>query len=350
MPDFFSLPVKAVTRITPSAVSVLFDVPAELEEKFKFIPGQYIDIKKELNGEELRRAYSICSSLHSAELRIGIKEMSGGKFSVYANSGLKAGDNLEVSIPKGNFVLKPDKTKNQNYLAIATGSGITPVLSIVQSVLEWEPNSKFLLLFGNRSSEEVMFKTELDALQKTFPDRFFLHYVFSQQQKENDYSGRINVALIQSVLSGYRSNFNVDEVYLCGQEAMIDMAKEYFFKEGLTSEQVHFELFSVTKKPQDVTENFSGEAEVTVVLDDESTIFKMHPRETVLAAALKHGLDAPYSCQGGICSSCLAKLTYGKVKMDNNRILSKEELDEGLILTCQSHPVSEKITVNYDNV
>ncbi|MDZ7613318.1 MAG: iron-sulfur cluster-binding domain-containing protein [Flavobacteriaceae bacterium] len=195
-----------------------------------------------------------------------------------------------------------------------------------------------------------MFKPELDSLQRTYTDRFLLHYVFSQKWEENDYTGRINVALIQSVLSGYGSNFNVDEVFLCGQEAMIDMAKEYFIKQGLTSEQIHFELFSVTKEPKDEVENFSGEAEVTIILDDESTTFKMQQRETVLAAALKHGLDAPYSCQGGICSSCLAKLTSGKVKMDNNRILSQEELEEGLILTCQSHPVSEKITVNYDNV
>ena len=350
MPDFYSLSIKEVTRITPSAVSVLFDVPAELKKEFKFIPGQYIDIRKELNGEELRRAYSICSSLQSDELRIGIKEMIGGKFSVYANSSLKAGDHLEVSIPKGNFVLEPESTKNKKYLAIATGSGITPILSLVQSVLELEPKSKFLLLFGNRSIEDVMFKTELDVLQKTFPDRFFLHYVFSQKWKENDYTGRINEAMIESVLSEDALNYNVDEVFLCGQEAMIDMAKEYFIKQGLTSKQVHFELFSVTEAPKKEKENFSGEAEVTIVLDDESTTFRMHQQETVLAAALKHGLDAPYSCQGGICSSCLAKLTYGKVKMDNNRILSKEELEEGLILTCQSHPVSEKISINYDHV
>ena len=349
MSDFFLLPVKEVTRISTIAVSVLFDVPAELKEEFKFIPGQYIDIKIELNGEELRRAYSICSSLQSEELRIGIKEMSQGKFSVYANKNLQAGDYLYVSKPKGNFLLQLEKTKKRNYLAIATGSGITPILSMVQSVLESEPNSKFVLLFGNRSSEDTMFKNELDSLHKSFPVRFLLHYTFSQQIVEHCYSGRINDAMIISVLSAYRPMFNFDEVFLCGQETMIDMAKAYFKKQGFKSEQVHFELFS-TEEPKKEMENFSGEAEVTVVLDDESTIFIMDRRETVLAAALKQGLDAPYSCQGGICSSCLAKLTAGKVKMDNNRILSQEELDEGLILTCQSHPVSEKVTINYDIV
>ncbi len=350
MTDFFLLPVKEVTRISTSAVSVLFDVPAELKEKFKFIPGQYIDIKKELKGEELRRAYSICSSLQSDALCIGIKEMSRGKFSVYANHNLQAGDRLDVSKPKGNFLLQPEKTKKKNYLAIATGSGITPILSMVQSVLESEPNSKFVLLFGNRSSEDTMFKTELDSLQKSFSDRFLLHYSFSRQSAENCYSGRINEALIDTVLSVYGPMFHIDEIFLCGQEAMVDMAKVYFKKQGFKSEQVHFELFSLTEEPKKEIKHLSGEAEVTVVLDDESTIFMMDRRETLLAAALKQGIDAPYSCQGGICSSCLAKLTAGKVKMDNNRILSQEELGEGLILTCQSHPVSEKVTINYDIV
>lgn len=349
MPDFFLITVKEVDRISPTAVSVLFDVPAELKNEFKFIPGQYIDIKKELKGEELRRAYSICSSLQSDALRIGIKEMNQGKFSVYANHNLQAGDCLDVSKPKGNFLLQPEITKKKNYLAIATGSGITPILSMVQSVMESEPGSKFILLFGNRNVEDTMFKSELDSLQKSFSDRFLLHYTFSRQSVENCYSGRINEALIDSVLSAYRPMLHIDEVYLCGQEAMIDMAKAYFKKQGFKSEQVHFELFFI-EEPKKEMENLSGEAEVTVVLDDESTIFKMDRKDTVLAAALKRGLDAPYSCQGGICSSCLAKLTAGKVKMDNNRILSQEELDEGLILTCQSHPLSDKITINYDTV
>ncbi len=349
MPDFFLLTVKEVDRISPSAVSVLFDVPADLKEDFKFIPGQYIDINKELNGEELRRAYSICSSLESDALRIGIKEMDEGKFSVYANRKLQAGDRLNVSRPKGNFLLQPEKTKKKNYLAIATGSGITPILSMAQSVMESEPCSKFVLLYGNRNAEDTMFKTELDSLQKSFSDRFLLHYTFSRQSVENCYSGRIDEALIDLVLSVYRPMFHIDEIFLCGQEGMIDMAKAYFKKQGFKSEQIHFELF-FTEEPKKEMENFSGEAEVTVVLDDESTIFNMDRKDTVLAAALRKGLDAPYSCQGGICSSCLAKLTAGKVKMDNNRILSQEELDEGLILTCQSHPLSDKITINYDIV
>ena len=349
MPDFFLLTIKEVNRISPTAVSVLFDVPVELKEEFKFIPGQYIDIKKELKGEELRRAYSICSSLQSDALRIGIKEVNQGKFSVFANRSLKAGDRLNVSRPKGNFLLQLEKTKKKNYLAVATGSGITPILSMVESVMESEPGSKFVLLFGNRNTEDTMFKSELDSLQKSYSDRFLLHYTFSRQSVENCFSGRINEALLDSVLSTYRPMLHIDEVFLCGQEAMINMAKAYFKKQGFKSEQIRFELF-FTEEPKKEMEKLSGEAEVTVVLDDESTIFKMDRKDTVLAAALKKGLDAPYSCQGGICSSCLAKLTTGKVKMDNNRILSQEELDEGLILTCQSHPVSDKITINYDIV
>lgn len=351
MPKFHSLTIKEVKKETQNAVSILFNIPNELKEDFKFVAGQYINIKKSIAGEELRRAYSICSAPNSDELRIAIKAVDNGIFSVFATTILKEGDVLEVSKPLGKFILETNSTQIKNYLGIAAGSGITPIMAMIKAVLTDEPNSTFTLIYGNRTEADTIFKDEITLLQNAHPTQFQVQYVFSREQKETALFGRIDKGNLNFILKNKFKNTVFDAVFLCGPETMILMAKETFIEHGLEENTIHFELFT----PPVISESeihiaFEGTCEITVALDDEETTFEMDSKLTILTAALKEGLDAPYSCQGGICSSCLAKVTQGKAVMDKNSILSDAEIKDGLILTCQAHPTTQKITIDYDNV
>ncbi len=353
MPTFYKLSVKEIQQETENAVSILFEIPENLQQKFSFIPGQYITIKKELNGEEVRRAYSICSSKKSNTIRIGVKAVDKGTFSIYATTDLKEGDLLEVSPPEGRFILNPDND-HQNYLAFVAGSGITPVLSMIKSVLEADTNSKFVLVYGNKSPIESMFKSEIDQLKASYPERLFVYYIFSVIYNENALFGRIDASTVNDIVKNKHKGTDFDEFFLCGPENMIDTVKKDLLDKGIASENIHFELFSTKVEDMDTSgtseESLEGEAMITIVLDDEEETFSMKKEKSILEAALKKGLDAPYSCQGGICSSCLAQITEGKAVMDTNSILSEEEVKDGLILTCQAHPTTNKIIIDYDAV
>ncbi|MGB5382289.1 MAG: 2Fe-2S iron-sulfur cluster-binding protein [Lutimonas sp.] len=349
MSVFYPLKVKEVRRETASSVSVSFEVPAELENEFRFKPGQYVNIKKILREKELRRAYSICSSIHSGEVRIAIKKVDGGSFSVYANEKLKAGDVLDVTAPEGRFILDPE-VKADKYVLFAAGSGITPILSMLSSVLESENNCKVVLVYGNQSIEETMFLNNLESLKKNYPDRFSVHYVFSRKLSEKNHFGRISENLIKTIFKEENIDSSINGIYICGPEGMIEQVNDYLLQHQFSEDQIHIEWFNVSEEKEASQGEFKGVAKVTVVLDEEETIFEMRQEETILSAALAHGVDAPYSCQGGICSSCLAKVTEGAVKMDNNRILSAEELAEGFILTCQAHPITPIVSIDYDDV
>lgn len=353
MSIFYKLSVKEIQQETENAVSILFEIPENLQQEFSFIPGQYITIKKELNGEEIRRAYSICSSKKSNTIRIGVKAVDKGTFSIYATTDLKEGDVLEVSPPEGRFILNPDND-HQNYLAFVAGSGITPVLSMIKSVLEADTNSKFVLVYGNKSPIESMFKSEIDQLKASYPERLFVYYIFSVIYNENTLFGRIDASTVNYIIKNKHKGTDFDEFFLCGPENMIDTVKKDLLDKGIASENIHFELFSTKVEDMDTSdtseEGLEGEAMITIVLDDEEETFSMKKEKSILEAALKKGLDAPYSCQGGICSSCLAQVTEGKAVMDTNSILSEEEVKDGLILTCQAHPTTDKITIDYDAV
>ncbi len=353
MSTFYKLSIKEIQRETENAVSILFDIPESIREEFSFIPGQYITIKKELNGEELRRAYSICSSKKSNSIRIGIKAVDKGTFSVFATTNLKVGDALEVSPPEGRFILNPHND-NQNYVAFVAGSGITPVLSMLKSVLETENNNKFVLIYGNKSSDKTMFKTEIDQLKIAHPDRFFVYYTFSEANDSTALFGRIDTSTINYIIKNKHSNISFNEFFLCGPESMIDTVKTELLEKGFSEENIHFELFS-TKVEETLAfdiseEKLEGETLITVLLDDEEETFSMKKETSILDAVLKKGLDAPFSCQGGICSTCLAQVTEGNAIMEINNILSEDEVREGLILTCQAHPTTDKITIDYDAV
>jgi len=346
MSDFHKLTVKNIIKETANAVSVLFDIPENLKSVFKFEAGQYITLKAKINGEEIRRAYSICSTPKSGDLKVAIKAVEKGAFSQYAITQLKVGDVLEVMPPEGNFKIKIEA--NKNYIAFAAGSGITPIMSIIKSVLE-EDSSTFTLIYGNKSAEETIFKAELDKLNSE-KDNFNLHYIFSRERTDEALFGRIDTSIVNFHVKNKYKDISFDSAYLCGPEEMINQVSDALKAGSFSEENIYFELFTSSAKEENLDKIKEGFTEITVMLDDEETTFVMQQTDNILAASLRNNLDAPYSCQGGVCSSCLAKVTEGKAVMIKNSILTDGEVAEGLILTCQAHPTSPKITIDYDDV
>jgi len=350
MSTFYKLNIKEVKRETSSAISVVFNVPSELQTAYKFIAGQYINLKLTLDGKEIRRAYSICSSPNSDELRIAIKAVKNGKFSKFANDNLKAGDILEVGQPEGKFTFEPSADRQKNYAAFVAGSGITPVMAILQSVLENEPNSSFVLVYGNKTPEDTIFHSPLHELQLKYVGRFFVHYVYSQTKVENELFGRIDKSNINFVLNNKHKEKEFDKFYLCGPEEMINLATTVLKEHNVADKNIKFELFTTSSIENTEASSHEGHTKITVLVDDEETTFEMSQKQTLLEAALKQGIDAPYSCQGGICSSCLARISKGTAEMKKNSILTDKEVADGLILTCQAHPTSSEIFVDFDDV
>ncbi len=349
MSTFHKLVIEKIIKETADAVSILFTVPAELKEVYKFVAGQYITIKTTLNDQEIRRAYSICASPNTNEIKVAVKSVEKGLFSTYATTKLKEGTTIEVSEPEGKFILNP--SDNKNYIAFAAGSGITPVLSMVKAVLENEPSSTFTLVFGNKKADSTIFYDELNALVEQYPNQFNLHYVFSQEVRTNTKFGRIDKGHVNYFVKNVHKDIAFDSAYLCGPEEMITIASETLQENGFNEENIHFELFTATASDEDIQMQFpDGKSEITVLLDDEETTFAMDKTDTVLAASLRNKLDAPYSCQGGVCSSCIAKVTEGKAVMTKNSILTDDELEEGFILTCMAHPTTQKVVVDFDDV
>lgn len=351
MSQFHKLTVKEVQHITPNAVTISFHIPENLKKEFQFTAGQYITIKKEIEGKELRRDYSICSSPKSGEIKVGVKKIKGGSFSNYANTQLKEGDILEVHTPNGRFTLETNNSKSRNIAAFAAGSGITPVISIMQTVLEEDPHSNFVLVYGNKSVSETMFNDEILQLISTYNNRLMVYFIYSQEQPENSLFGRIEPSTVNFVIKNKHKDVNFDAFYLCGPEAMINSVSDTLQKNGVEKNKIHFELFtSSIPAEENLNDIPEGKTKVKVMLDDVEVEFVMDKKKLVLDAALSNKLDAPYSCQGGICSSCIARLKEGKVEMVKNQILTDGELAEGLILTCQSHPITDTIYIDYDDV
>ena len=350
MSSFYKLNIKEVRRETAEAVSVLFSVPLELKPNYSFMAGQYVTLKLTLDGEEIRRAYSICSSPESGELCIAIKSVSVGAFSTFANTNLKAGDIVEVSTPEGKFTFEPDASQIKNYAAFAAGSGITPIMSIVETMLESGPQSTFVLVYGNKAPEQTIFYERLHNLQSKYTGRFFVHFVFSRAKVENELFGRIEKSTVNFILNNKYKEIDFDKFYLCGPEEMITTVANVLKERNVKEKDIKFELFFAPKAENEIDVSLNGHTKITVLVDDEETTFEMSQKQTLLEAALKQGLDAPYSCQGGICSSCLARITVGTAEMKKNTILTDGEIAEGLILTCQAHPTSKEIFVDYDDV
>ncbi|SDK77282.1 ring-1,2-phenylacetyl-CoA epoxidase subunit PaaE [Salinimicrobium catena] len=350
MTKFFPLKIKDVIRETSQAVSLEFDIPENLKQEFAFKAGQYITIKTEVEGKEIRRAYSLCTPPTDETFKVTVKEVKGGMFSVIANNRLQPGDVLEVHPPEGKFVFEPlNDSHPHTYAAFAAGSGITPVLSILKTALEQEKYSRFVLIYGNKTPDDTIFFKELLELQMEHPDRLFVEFVYSQTKEEESHYGRIDESTVNYVLKNRFQGTTFTRFYLCGPEAMINHVTEVLLKNDIEKEKILFELFN-TEVEGEVKSDLEGQTEITIILDDEETTFTMPKNTTVLDAALDNGIDAPYSCQGGICSSCVARITEGEAEMEKNSILVDSEIEEGLVLTCQAHPLSSKLKIDYDDV
>lgn len=353
---FHTLTVKEVRSETPDCVSIAFDVPQNLQTEFIFEQGQNITIKKEIDGEEIRRSYSICSAPFENELRVAVKKVDGGKFSNYANSVLKAGDQLDILPPTGRFNTRLQTTNHKQYLAFAAGSGITPVISIIKTTLLTEPASSFTLVFGNRGRHSIIFFEELEGLKNKYLNRFNFINILSREKTDAPInSGRIDLNKLTELnkLVDYK---NTDEFFICGPEEMIFCVKEFLEASGIEQKKIHFELFTTPGQKQAAagsrqlaTGSNGPSSKITVKLDGRSFDFDLgFNAENILDAALKQGADLPFACKGGVCCTCKAKLLEGEVEMDVNWGLEHEEVEQGFILTCQSHPVTEKVVVDFD--
>ena len=354
---FHKLAIKEINKETADCVSVLFDIPDDLKGTFQFKQGQSLTMRTFIDNEEIRRTYSICSTPLENKWRVAIKKVEGGLFSTLANFHLKEGDVLEVMPPVGKFYVDLDPANKKNYLAIAAGSGITPVISIIKTTLHTEPLSQFTLVYGNRSRSSIIFFEELEALKNKYIDRFNFINVLSRERTDTPVNfGRINQEkLIElSKLIEYSST---DDVFLCGPEEMIFSVKAFLEQKGVDSKKIHFELFTVpgekqstVTRRQSMVEDVGPKSKITVKLDGRSFDFDLSLNSDIpiLDAALKQGADLPFACKGGVCCTCKAKLIEGAVTMDVHWGLEEEEVEQGYILTCQSHPKSGRVIIDYD--
>jgi phenylacetate-CoA oxygenase/reductase PaaK subunit len=345
---FHEVPVQAVRRLTEDSVTVTFDVPDELREQFQFTAGQHLTVRTDLGGEGVRRSYSICSPATSGELRIAVKHIPGGAFSTFALEQLGPGDVLELMTPTGRFGTPLDPLACKHYVAIAAGSGITPILSILQTTLEIEADSHFTLIYGNRTSETAMFRNELDELESRYADRLEIIHVRSREPHHlPELSGRIDREKLERWLRTTLPADTIDEWFLCGPIELVTTAREVLTGSGVNPERVHLELFHGYQQGNGRQHDYSAAA-VTIRLCGTEQTVELAPGDTILDAALRAGDDAPYACMGGACGTCRAKLLAGTVAMDHNYALGQTDLDSGYVLTCQSHPTSPAVTIDYD--
>lgn len=359
MPKFNELKVKDIRQETDDCVSIAFEVPESLKKDYLFTQGQYLTVKRQINGEEIRRSYSICSSPLDNDLRVAVKKVPGGRFSTFANEQLQVGDELAVMTPMGRFFTELNPANEHSYVAFAAGSGITPVMSIMKTVLQREPKSDFTLFYGNRATDSIIFREQIEALKNTFMGRLSVHHILSREQQDSElFYGRIDGEKCGVFCEKFFDPQAVDAFFLCGPYQMIEEVKKQLLERGVDKKNIHFELFTsegapppqATRKKKEEKELEDVEAMVTITLDGSSLEFPLSSKgETILDAALKAGADLPFSCKGGVCSTCRAKVRSGEVKMDVNYALEPEEVEQGYVLTCQSHPRTDHVHVDFDS-
>ena len=354
---FHSLRVKSVRPETDEAIVVSFAVPPELAEQFRFTQGQHLTLKHSVGGSEQRRSYSICAAPSEGELRVGIRKVPGGVFSSWVHEQLKAGDTLQVMTPEGRFFVPLDATASRHYLAIAGGSGITPILSIMKAVLEAEPKSRFTLIYGNRTQRSTMFTEEIEDLKNRYLSRLTLHLVFSQEATDLPlYHGRLDRARIGMFLATLVDPGGIDHAFVCGPHGVNDEAEAALLAAGVEAEKIHIERFGIPDESgpgraalQAPREGDAADARVTLVRDGVAREIDFHAEQgNVLDAAAAAGLEVPFSCKSGVCCTCRAKLLEGEVRMERNFALEKREVVAGFVLTCQSHPLTERVVLSFD--
>lgn len=353
-PKFHPLRLAEVRRETRDAISLRFDVPAELADDYRFTQGQHLTLKATVNGEELRRSYSICSGVDDDELRVAIKRVQGGRFSNWACDALHPGDTLEVMTPEGRFHTELDPASRRHYVAFAAGSGITPILSLIRTTLKREPHSRFTLIYGNRSLASTLFAEALEDLKDRYLSRFTLYHVFSREEQDVPlFNGRIDRARVAAFLDTLLPPDTLDAAFVCGPGAMIDEVEAGLLGAGMPAERIHFERFGV---PSDgapahhVEAGDAPQARITIVADGLRREMDFHASDpSILDVALAAGMDLPYSCKGGVCCTCRAKVVEGRVRMDKNYTLEQADVNAGYVLTCQAHPLTERVVISFDD-
>ena len=355
-PRFHRLAVNDLRRETADAVSMTFKIPGELADDYAFAPGQYLTLRTTMDGEEVRRSYSICSGPDDGELRIAVKKVDGGAFSSWAADELKSGDELDVMTPTGRFGIAPVPEHARTYVGLAAGSGITPILSIVKGVLAREPKSRFFLFYGNRSTGGVMFLEALEELKDRFLQRFSLFHVISGEEQDIPIlHGRLDGEKVRVLLRSLVPASTVDHVFICGPTGMSDDIEATCLDIGITEDRIHVERFisGLGGKPRPkavIAPSAPPKAFASLIIDGKRRDVPVAEGEAILDAALRAGMDLPFACKGGMCSTCRAKLVEGKAEMDVNYSLEPWELKAGFVLTCQAKPVSDRVVVDYDHV
>ena len=344
MKNSHHLVVSNIKQETVDSVVVSFKIEGETKSIYNFKAGQYLTLCSQIKGEEIKRSYSICSDPQSGKLQVGVKAIKNGVYSNYINDALRGGDTIEVSVPEGRFVL--DKSP-ANYLAFAAGSGITPIISIASDELRKNSSSIFVLGYGNKTLGSTMFKDSINALKNEFQGRFFVYNIYSQENNPDSFFGRIDSGFINQVLKQH-SSIDFEKVLLCGPEKMIQSATELLKGKSFNENQILFELFYSEASEKTIVSSKNSKA--TIIYDDETLSLEVPENMTILDAALQKNIDVPYSCQGGVCSSCIAKVSSGSASMLQNNILTDSEIEEGLVLTCQAVPKTQEITVDFDDV
>ncbi|HEX7639531.1 MAG TPA: 1,2-phenylacetyl-CoA epoxidase subunit PaaE [Burkholderiaceae bacterium] len=354
---FHPLRVRAVRPETDEAMVVTFDVPPELGEHFRFTQGQYLTLRRRIDDEDVRRSYSICAGLDDGELRVGVRRVKGGRFSNWLAEHLRAGDLVDVMPPQGRFFVPLDPAASRHYLGVAGGSGITPVLSIMKTVLAREPGSRFTLVYGNRRAASTMFKEELEDLKNRYFTRLALHHVFSEERVDSPLNqGVLDRAKLAEFLGGLVAPGRIDHAFVCGPYTMNDEAEAALLAAGVPQERIHVERFGVATAPgapvpQPAAEpGDAPDCALTVVRDGITHALHFHEADgSLLECASKAGLDVPFSCKTGVCGTCRAHLESGEVRMTRNYALDARDLAAGFILTCQAHPVTPEVKVSFDH-
>ncbi len=345
MNKFYPLTISSIIELTAEAVVLNFDVANN--DLFQFKAGQYITIKHQINGEELRRAYSICSA-NNEGVSIGVKRVEGGKMSTFLTTDLKAGDVLEVMPPTGNFIIEEDK---KHSVGICAGSGVTPILSMIKTVLAQDSDNKFTLIYGNKTQDSTMFSEALKALQNEYPTRLKIHWAYSQEKVAGTINARLNKNTLQQLLNTFITLKIADAYFICGPGELIDNANELLLLNRVNQNDIHFERFTAVKKEKSDDDSSEIVANVMVSVDGEDFEFTLSNKgQTILDAAMEQGADVPFSCKGAVCCTCKAKVMEGKVTMDANYSLSDEEVAEGYVLGCQARPASENVVVDFDEM
>lgn len=356
VPKFHRLAIDDFRRETSDAVSMTFAIPDELAGDYSFAPGQYLTLRTTMDGEEVRRSYSICSSPDDHELRIAVKKVDGGAFSSWALDELKSGDELDVMTPTGRFGVAHTPDQARIHVGFAAGSGITPIMSIVRGILAREPNSRFFLFYGNRSTNGILFREALEELKDRFMGRLSVFHVLSQEEQDLPILyGRLDREKIEVLLRAMVPAAAIDHVFVCGPVAMSEEIEKTCLDMGIPAGRVHVERFvsEFGGKPRpkvQVAPEAPPKAVASLIVDGKRKDVPLAEGEVILDAALRAGMDLPYACKGGMCSTCRAKIVEGQVTMDVNYSLEPWELEAGFVLTCQSHPLSSRVVVDYDQM